>query len=122
MKHAPVAAPLPPRPPHRFGMSGSIGCASIDAARNATTISLSVSTAADWSAGSGKLAEQSITPASTRPGTTAAAAVSYTHLDVYKRQILDGAGVPVEVIDEDFCRTIFDDPVARDEQLSLIHI
>jgi crotonobetainyl-CoA:carnitine CoA-transferase CaiB-like acyl-CoA transferase len=32
-------------------------------------------------------------------------------------EILDGAGVPVEVIDEDFCRTIFDDPVARDEEL-----
>ena len=32
-------------------------------------------------------------------------------------EILDRAGVPVEVIDEDFCRTIFDDLVARDEQL-----
>jgi crotonobetainyl-CoA:carnitine CoA-transferase CaiB-like acyl-CoA transferase len=26
---------------------------------------------------------------------------------------LDGAGVPVEVVDEDFCRTLFDDPDAR---------
>ena len=31
--------------------------------------------------------------------------------------VLDGAGVPVEVVDEDFCRTIFDDPHAREGQL-----
>jgi crotonobetainyl-CoA:carnitine CoA-transferase CaiB-like acyl-CoA transferase len=32
-------------------------------------------------------------------------------------KVLDGGGVPVEVIDEDFCRTIFDDPEAQAEQL-----
>ena len=32
-------------------------------------------------------------------------------------QALDVAGVPVEVVDEDFCRTIFDDPHARERQL-----
>ena len=31
--------------------------------------------------------------------------------------VLDGAGVPVEVVDEDFCRTIFDDPDARAARL-----
>jgi crotonobetainyl-CoA:carnitine CoA-transferase CaiB-like acyl-CoA transferase len=30
---------------------------------------------------------------------------------------LDEAGVPVEVVDEDFCRTIFDDPEAKASQL-----
>ena len=32
-------------------------------------------------------------------------------------EVLDGAGVPVEVVDEQFCRTIFDDPHARARQL-----
>jgi crotonobetainyl-CoA:carnitine CoA-transferase CaiB-like acyl-CoA transferase len=27
---------------------------------------------------------------------------------------LDGAGVPVEIVDEDFCKTLFDDPEARE--------
>jgi crotonobetainyl-CoA:carnitine CoA-transferase CaiB-like acyl-CoA transferase len=30
---------------------------------------------------------------------------------------LDGAGVPVEVVDEEFCRTLFDDPEARSARL-----
>ena len=30
---------------------------------------------------------------------------------------LDGAGVPVEIVDEDFCRELFDDPEARAAQL-----
>lgn len=30
---------------------------------------------------------------------------------------LDRAGVPVEVVDEDFCRDLFDDPVARETML-----
>jgi crotonobetainyl-CoA:carnitine CoA-transferase CaiB-like acyl-CoA transferase len=30
---------------------------------------------------------------------------------------LDGAGVPVEVVDEEYCRRIFDDPHAREAQL-----
>ena len=32
-------------------------------------------------------------------------------------ELLDRAGVPVEVVDEDFCRTVFDDPYAREDQL-----
>ncbi|MGP0032735.1 MAG: CaiB/BaiF CoA transferase family protein [Acidimicrobiales bacterium] len=31
--------------------------------------------------------------------------------------LLDGGGVPVEVVDEDFCRTLFDDPEAKSLQL-----
>ena len=31
--------------------------------------------------------------------------------------LLDGAGVPVEIIDETFCRSIFDDPAAKASQL-----
>jgi crotonobetainyl-CoA:carnitine CoA-transferase CaiB-like acyl-CoA transferase len=30
---------------------------------------------------------------------------------------LDTAGVPAEIVDEDFCRTVFDDPVARADRL-----
>jgi crotonobetainyl-CoA:carnitine CoA-transferase CaiB-like acyl-CoA transferase len=30
---------------------------------------------------------------------------------------LDGAGVPIEIVDEEFCRTVFDDPEAREEGL-----
>jgi crotonobetainyl-CoA:carnitine CoA-transferase CaiB-like acyl-CoA transferase len=31
--------------------------------------------------------------------------------------LLDGAGVPVEIVDETFCRSIFDDPAAKASQL-----
>lgn len=31
--------------------------------------------------------------------------------------LLDGVGVPVEAVDEQFCRNLFDDPEMRDEQL-----
>jgi crotonobetainyl-CoA:carnitine CoA-transferase CaiB-like acyl-CoA transferase len=31
--------------------------------------------------------------------------------------VLDGAGVPVEIVDEEFCRNIFDDPEARSQGL-----
>ncbi len=32
-------------------------------------------------------------------------------------EVLDAAGVPVEIVDENFCRALFDDPDARDAQL-----
>jgi crotonobetainyl-CoA:carnitine CoA-transferase CaiB-like acyl-CoA transferase len=31
--------------------------------------------------------------------------------------VIDGAGVPVEIVDEEFCRRLFDDPHARESQL-----
>jgi crotonobetainyl-CoA:carnitine CoA-transferase CaiB-like acyl-CoA transferase len=32
-------------------------------------------------------------------------------------EVLDAAGVPVEIVDENFCRALFDDPEARSDQL-----
>jgi len=45
------------------------------------------------------------------PTALAGALASRTALDVFK--VLDDAGVPVEVVDEQFCRDLFDDPEAR---------